>query len=124
VDAAGRAAPGGTGPSDRAVISFRDRPLFSLRDKAGHRSVRERSLPMIHELNRLWKSHRAVSIRVARLLGNRARLEIDGATVIETLPGDATGEDPVIVASRWAQVLAQAYHSGASPPANASKKGR
>ena len=123
MDAAGRAAPGGTGPSDRAVISFRDRPLFSLRDKAGHRSVRERSLPMIHELNRLWKSRHAVSIRVARLLGNCARLEIDGATVIETLPGDAVGEDPVVVASRWAQALGQAYHSGASSPAIASKKG-
>ena len=93
------------------MISFRDRQLFSLRDKAGHRSVRERSLPMIHELNRLWKSHRAVSIRIARLEGNRAKLEIDGVTVIETLPGDAAGEDPVIVASRWARALRQAYDS-------------
>jgi hypothetical protein len=123
VDAAGRASPGGTGSSDRAVVSFRDRELFSLHDKAGHHSVRERSLPMIHELNRLWKSHRAVSIRAARLAGNRARLEIDGVTVIETLPGDAAGEDPLIVASRWAQALRQAYHSGPWPPPIASTKG-
>lgn len=105
------------------MISFRDRQLFSLRDKAGHRSVRERSLPMIHELNRLWKSHRAVSIRIARLEGNRAKLEIDGVTVIETLPGDAAGEDPVIVASRWARALRQAYDSTPWPPPIASKKG-
>ena len=105
------------------MVSFRDRELFSLHDKAGHHSVRERSLPMIHELNRLWKNHRAVSIRVARLAGNGARLEIDGVTVIETLPGDAAGEDPVIVASRWAQALRQAYHSDPWPPPSASKKG-
>jgi hypothetical protein len=116
-------SPGGAGSSDRAVISFRDRELFSLRDKDGHRSIKDRSLPAIQKLNQLWERHRPVSIRLRQTDAARVKIAIDDFVVVETLPIDAAGEEVPIVARRWAEALRKAFESGAPGTAIATTKG-
>jgi hypothetical protein len=95
--------------------------LFTLRDKDGHRSIRDRSLPAIHQLNQLWKHHQPASIHIRGSGDQRVKLEVNGTVVLETLQGDAQGENPMTVATRWASALKVAFESS---EASASQSGR
>ena len=97
--------------------------MFTLRDKDGHHSIRDRSLPAIHKLNQLWERHQQPSIHVLGSGGPRMKLEVNGTVVLETLPGDTQGENPVTVATQWANALKVAFASSAVATASQSGRG-
>ncbi|HXN86416.1 MAG TPA: hypothetical protein VN867_10100 [Candidatus Binataceae bacterium] len=51
------------------------------------------------------------------------KLEVNGTVVLETLPEDAPGENPMTVATRWANALKVAFASSGEASAPASRKG-
>jgi len=55
--------------------------------------------------------------------GQRVKLEVNGTVVLETLPEDAPGENPMTVATRWANALKVAFASSGEASAPASRKG-
>jgi hypothetical protein len=89
--------------------------LFSLRDKDGHRSIKDRSLPSIQKLNQLWERHRPVSIQLRQRDPRRVKIAVDDTVVVETLPQDAAGEEVPVVAARWAEALKKAFAAGGAP---------
>ena len=66
---------------------------------------------MIHKLNQLWERHQPPSVRVLGSTGQRLKLEVNGTVVLEALPGDTQGENPMMVATRWANALKIAFAS-------------
>ena len=99
------------------MVFFRERALFVLRDKGGGSSTRQRSLPVILRLNERWRSREPLVLRVSRSGENHARIEADGAPLVETLSADAGGADPLAVARVWADSIRQSFQAEGRPVA-------
>ena len=82
---------------------------MTLRDADGKTSLRLRSRPLVKRLNALWRSHDALHLVVTPAAPGRARIEEAEGTLIEVLPADAAGRDPLAVARTWANAAADAF---------------
>jgi len=74
-----------------------------LGDKAGNRTIRSRSLPLVDRLNDLARLPRTPELRVD---GNR--IVAEGRVVIDVLPGDVTKGDVQSTAQEWRHSIAEA----------------
>ena len=106
-DPRGRATPGIAGAEDIAHINFRGRMLFCLRDRAGHPTVRARSLPLIQRLNDLSQLERLPQFAITAS-NNEARIEADGTLVAEVKSGDVRNGTAEATAREWAHAINEA----------------
>jgi hypothetical protein len=106
VDAAGRHTEAGSGAGDRAVFHFEGEPLFAMYDKDGHASILDRSRPIMHRLNDLWRSERPLVLGASS--GDGA-IVANGVALTTVLPGDARGRPRSQVADEWATRIAEVF---------------
>jgi hypothetical protein len=111
LDAGGHLSPAGTGPGDRAVILFNSHELFTLRDKHGLSTIKLRSKPAVEELNRLWRSHRPITVSVVNKTARQVGIRINGAPLIDVRPEDASERDLDAVAHRWSAAIEKAFRT-------------
>ncbi len=106
-DSRGQPSRDGAGLDDRVSIYFRSRELLTLRDKGGHRSIRERSVPVVEALNKVAHSHDKRVVSVIRKGPDEYAVGFEGsAPLLDVLPGDkSASENAQRVAERWAQSL-------------------
>lgn len=105
----------GTGPADRAIISFDGRQVCVLRDKDKNQTIKARSEPAVIELNILWNRRRPVAFRVVRSERRNARIETDaGDVIMKILPQDAGKQDTMVVARDWASKIQEAFDAHAA----------
>jgi hypothetical protein len=101
----------GKGATDQAVIFFNDKELFRLVDKGPNDSIKARSQPCMRQLNQLWREANPVVLTL-RTNAGKMRLEVGDALIVEVLPGDTHGADPVLVAQHWAEAIATVFRNG------------
>ena len=104
----------GRGPTDRATLYFRGRPLLKLFDKGGQPGVRARSVPAMNALNELWKTRGPFDVRVAGT-EDRPVLTVNGRFIVEVLPLDEPGVDPGVTAGAWKAAVETALAAAARP---------
>lgn len=113
-DALGHYSMHGTGPEDHATILFEHTPVGALRDKGGHSSIRARSVAAVMSLNDLWRDAKPLRLRVTAAPSG-ARVEANGVTVLDVLPGDVDRRDARLVAAEWTENIARAFRAGLRP---------
>ncbi len=96
----------GTGPGDRAHVTFQGQEVFQLADKATGGTPRARSFPFTKQLNRIWRSGRMPAFRAERE-GSGARITADGETILRILAGDAP--DPLGAATEISTRIAAEF---------------
>jgi hypothetical protein len=97
------------GPEDHAHIYFQGRELFELIDKAGHASIRARSLPFAERLNALWRSDSSTELRVVRASAGVARIYAGDEAIFDVLAGDVRAGDLMETARKWTTSLNEAF---------------
>lgn len=108
VDSAGRQSRDGAGPGDQARIHIDGRVFIVLGDKGGHISIKRRSLPAIGVLNELWRAQAPFVVEVDPAGVGKPVVAINGKPLLEVLPGDHGGSDPMALARQWAAAIADA----------------
>ena len=103
-DATGAPAETGTGASDEAGLFFKGRRFLTLYDKGEHRSIRDRSMPVMSALNQSVRSASVVPVSVMSTVQGKYAVAFEGgSTLLEVLPKDLRdGKTAAQVAKEWA----------------------
>jgi hypothetical protein len=100
-------------PSDSVAIYFQERKLFALRAREDGRSLRDRSVPVVIELNRIAHSSQSMPFVVTRTETDQYGVAIPGnAPLLQVLPRDlSSGETASQLAAHWATALNSALQA-------------
>lgn len=79
-----------------------------LGDKGGNTSIKQRSLPAIGVLNELWRAQAPFVVEVDPAGAGKPVVAINGKPLLEVLPADHSGNNPMSVARQWGEAIADA----------------
>lgn len=109
LDPAGIEGGTGNGPRDVARFHFEGRAMFTMYDKDGRDSILDRSRPVMHEMNELWRRNEPVELAIA---GGGSIVQANGVELMRVLPGDLAGREPHEVAREWIEQIVAVFRAG------------